>query len=164
MTLTLNPYLSFRGQARAALERYAEIFGGTLSLMPFGDLPGSAGPEDASLIMHGQVDGIAGGLTLMAADVPTGTEVTVGDDLAIALTGDDEETLRRWWEGLIEGGIVEVPLAMAPWGDWFGQVTDRFGGRWMVSIATPVDTATPVDSGEAAAGGAAAERSAADDG
>ncbi|WP_340637939.1 hypothetical protein [Sanguibacter massiliensis] len=47
MTLALNPYLSFRGQARDALERYAEIFGGTLSLMTFGDMPGHASPEEA---------------------------------------------------------------------------------------------------------------------
>lgn len=137
MTLTLNPYLSFRGQAREALERYAEIFGGTLSLMTFGDMPGHASPEEADWVMHGQLDGIAGGLTLMASDTPSVMEYSVGSDVTTALTGDDEATLRSWWDGLADGGTVTLPLEQAPWGDWYGQVTDRFGARWMVNIAGP---------------------------
>ncbi|QIK83040.1 VOC family protein [Sanguibacter sp. HDW7] len=134
MTLTLNPYLSFRGTAREALEHYVRVFGGTLTLMPFGEMPGHASPEEAEWIMHGQIDGIAGGLTLMASDTPTSMDLTVGSDVTTALTGDDEETLRSWWDGLADGGTVTLPLEQAPWGDWYGQVTDRFGARWMVNI------------------------------
>ncbi len=33
----LSPYLSFRGDARAALEFYQDVFGGTLDLTTFGE-------------------------------------------------------------------------------------------------------------------------------
>jgi PhnB protein len=28
-----------------------------------------------------------------------------------------------------------MPLEQAPWGDSFGQLTDRYGTAWMVNIA-----------------------------
>ena len=38
MTSRLNPYLSFNGNAREAMEFYTSVFGGELNLTPFGDL------------------------------------------------------------------------------------------------------------------------------
>ena len=37
--------------------------------------------------------------------------------------------------GLAEGGRIDLPLEKAPWGDYFGQLTDKFGISWMVNIA-----------------------------
>ncbi|MGV9553223.1 VOC family protein, partial [Streptomyces ardesiacus] len=37
MTSRLNPYLSFDGDARQAMEFYEEVFGGTLALNTFGE-------------------------------------------------------------------------------------------------------------------------------
>jgi PhnB protein len=68
----------------------------------------------------------------MAADVPSSMEV--GPNGTISLSGDDEATLRGYWDGLTEGGTVTVPLEKAPWGDTFGMCTDRFGVDWMVNI------------------------------
>ena len=45
------------------------------------------------------------------------------------------EELRGYWEKLAEGGSVTMPLEVAPWGDAFGQLTDKFGVAWMVNIA-----------------------------
>ncbi len=39
--------------------------------------------------------------------------------------------------GSAEGGQVKEPLLAAPWGDTFGQLTDRFGVAWMFNIAGP---------------------------
>ena len=52
-----------------------------------------------------------------------------------SLSGDDDAGLRRYWDALSEGGTVTLPLEQAPWGDSFGQLTDRFGVNWMVNIA-----------------------------
>ncbi len=30
-----------------------------------------------------------------------------------------------------------MPLDQAPWGDYFGQLTDKFGVQWLVNIAGP---------------------------
>jgi PhnB protein len=56
--------------------------------------------------------------------------------VSLSLSGDDASTLTRWFEGLAEGGAVDVPLEKQVWGDTFGQVTDRYGLRWLVNIGS----------------------------
>jgi PhnB protein len=131
---TLNPYISFAGDARAAMERYREIFGGDLTLSTFGDF-GQAGTPIENLIMHGMLH-TPSGLTLMGADTPPGMDHQPGGAITISLSGDDEAELRTYWDGLSEGGAVTLPLERQMWGDLFGQCTDRFGVSWMVNIGT----------------------------
>ncbi|MFE8013287.1 VOC family protein [Streptomyces antibioticus] len=135
MASRLNPYLSFSGDARQAMEFYQEVFGGTLNLNTFGDF-GQAGAPEADKIMHGMLE-TPGGFTLMGADTPPGMEQTVGDNFSVSLSGDDDAELRGWWEKLSAGGTVSVPLEKQMWGDVFGMCKDRFGIPWMVNIAQP---------------------------
>ena len=53
----------------------------------------------------------------------------------MSLSGDDEETLTRYWTGLSDGATIIEELTKAPWGDSFGMLTDRFGVAWLVNIA-----------------------------
>ncbi|MEU3280372.1 VOC family protein [Streptomyces antibioticus] len=135
MASRLNPYLSFSGDARQAMEFYQEVFGGTLNLNTFGDF-GQAGTPEADKIMHGMLE-TPGGFTLMGADTPPGMEQTAGDNFSVSLSGDDDAELRGWWEKLSAGGTVSVPLEKQMWGDVFGMCKDRFGIPWMVNIAQP---------------------------
>ena len=134
MSVLLNPYLSFRGDARAAMEFYAGVFGGELSLSTFGEMHASEDPADQDRVMHGRLDG-PDGLVLMGSDAPSSMAVTPPSGFAVSLSGDDEAVLRGWWDALCDGGAVTLPLERAPWGDSFGMVTDRFGVDWMVDIA-----------------------------
>src|SRR6266550_3737308 len=61
----LNPYISFRDNARQAMEFYKDVFGGELKLNTFGEYgdPSAPGAEN---IMHGQLE-TDKGFTLMAA-------------------------------------------------------------------------------------------------
>ena len=84
--------------------------------------------------MHAQLETPAG-FTLMASDTAPGMgEVTTGSNFAVSLSGDDE-ALRGYWDGLADGGSVQMPLEKQMWGDEFGMLTDRFGIDWMVNIA-----------------------------
>jgi len=132
MASTLNPYIGFAGDARAAMERYQEVFGGELTLSTFGDF-GQAGTPIEHLIMHGMLH-TASGFTLMGADTPPGMDHQPGGAITISLSGDDEAELRGYWDGLSDGGTVTLPLERQMWGDLFGQCTDRFGVNWMVNI------------------------------
>lgn len=131
---TLNPYISFRGTAREAMEYYAALFGGELTLSTFRDfgMPGVA-DEELDLIMHGNL-AAPGGMTLMGADAPASMQVPAESYITISLSGDDDAELRRLWAGLADGGNVTMPLEVAPWGDAFGELSDRFGVKWMMNI------------------------------
>jgi PhnB protein len=133
MAMRLNPYLSFPGTAREAMEFYRDVFGGDLTASTFGELGGPESPEPDK-IMHSQLD-TDGGFTLMGSDTPPGQEHSPGTAYAVSLSGDDEADLRRYWEGLSDGGTVLVPLERQMWGDEFGMCADRFGVQWMVNIS-----------------------------
>ncbi|WP_369068484.1 VOC family protein [Kineococcus terrestris] len=141
MAHTLNPYLTFRGTAREALDAYRDVLGGELDVMTFaeGGMPVDVA-EEADWLMHGQLT-LPDGKVLMASDAPTGMPAPPMAGFAVALTtadADEVDTVLGWYRRLAEGGREDVPLAVAPWGDWFGQCTDRFGTPWMVD-AGPVD-------------------------
>jgi PhnB protein len=135
MQSKLNPYISFQGNAREAMEFYKNIFGGELTLSTFGEAGMSGHGVDPNGIMHAML--IAdNGITLMAADSPTGMrEFVAGTNMSISLSGDNKEELSDYYNKLIDGGKVEEPLAEAPWGDTFGMCIDKFGIFWMVNIA-----------------------------
>jgi PhnB protein len=135
VTSRLNPYISFGGDAREAMEFYNGIFGGTLTLSTFSEF-GAADAPEADKIMHGMLV-TDGGFALMGADTPPGMEHNPGDNIAVSLSGDDGDDLRGYWEKLSEGARVEVPLEKQMWGDEFGMCVDRFGITWMVNIVAP---------------------------
>jgi PhnB protein len=131
----LNPYISFRDNAREAMEFYRSVFGGELALSTFGEGGGAAaGSPDADKIMHAMLE-TDRGFTLMGADTPQGMEHSAGSAIAISLSGDDADELRRYWEKLSTAGSVTMPLEKQVWGDEFGMCTDQFGIGWMVNIA-----------------------------
>ena len=131
----LNPYISFAGDAREAMEFYKRVFGGMLALNTFGELGGQDAPSPDK-IMHGMLE-TDSGFTLMGADTPPGMEHKPGNNIAVSLSGDDADELRSYWEQLSEGGTVTIPLEKQVWGDEFGMCADRFGIAWMVNIGQP---------------------------
>jgi len=132
----LSPYLGFRDSARAALEFYAGLFSGELELTTFGEFGMGEDKAERALIMHGQLT-VDGEALLMASDTPKEMELPPASSTRLALFGgpEDEARLRGYWAALSEGGTIEMPLELAPWGDAFGQLTDRFGTPWFVNIA-----------------------------
>ena len=135
MSTKLNPYLGFRDTAKQAMEFYQSVFGGELTLSTFADFHASEDPAEQGKIMHGMLV-TESGLTLMGADTPNSMSYTPGDNYSVSLSGEDEDELRRFWEGLSAGGTITMPLERAPWGDFFGMCADKFGVSWLVNIAT----------------------------
>lgn len=128
----LNPYLSFRAEARQAMEFYKGVFGGTLKVNTFGEF-GSPEGADADKVMHAQLE-TDQGYTLMASDTPAGMEHNPGTNITVSLSGDDADTLRGYWDELSDGGTVTVPFEKQMWGDEFGSCIDKFGIPWMVNV------------------------------
>lgn len=131
----LNPYISFRDDAREAMEFYRSVFGGELTTSTFAELGASEDPSEGDKIMHSQLEA-PNGLVLMGADTPSQMEYDEGARISVSLSGDDEAELRGYYEKLSADGTVVMPLEQAPWGDHFGMCRDRFGVAWLVNIST----------------------------
>jgi len=135
MTSRLNPYLSFNGNARQAMEFYAGVFGGNLSLSTFAEF-GAKDSPDAKRIMHGMLETNAG-YTIMGADITGDMEYHPMAGCSVSLSGDDGDALRGYWEKLSASGTTTMPLQKQAWGDEFGMCVDEFGVSWLVDIAQP---------------------------
>ena len=134
MSSRLNPYLSFRDNAREAMEFYQGVFGGKLDLTTFKEFDVGADPADDDKIMHAMLEA-PNGMVLMGADTPMAMEYTPGNTISVSLSGDDEAELRGYYDKLKEGGTEVMPMEKAPWGDSFGMLKDRYGIDWLVNIS-----------------------------
>lgn len=133
MNTQLNPYLSFKDNARQAMEFYHGIFGGKLDVSTFGEFQATDDPSENDKVMHAMLT-TEKGLVFMASDTPNGMEFTPGTNFSMSLSGADEAELRGFFEALAEDGTITLPLDKAPWGDTFGMVKDKFGINWMIDI------------------------------
>ncbi len=134
MPSKLNPYISFKDNAKDAMEFYKEVFGGELTLSTFKEGGAPVEAVDADKIMHAQL--IAeNGITIMASDTPPGMAYNPGTNVSISLSGNDEQELKGYWDKLSQEANITMPLNKAPWGDTFGMLTDKFGIPWLVNIS-----------------------------
>jgi PhnB protein len=136
--VAINPHLNFNGDTKEAFDFYKSIFGGEFTaVMCYGEMPGCDGmpvtEADKEKIMHIALP-IGDGNILMAADtIESMGQVTAGNNFSISVSTENREEADKLFGGLSGGGEVEMPLADAFWGDYFGMLTDKFGIQWMVN-------------------------------
>lgn len=134
MPTILNPYLSFKDNARDAMNFYQSVLGGDLTVSTFDDFHAAQDESEGPLVMHSMLT-TPTGITLMASDTPERMEYRPGTNFSISLSGDDEEELRGYWDKLTDGATITMPLEKAMWGDTFGMLVDKFGISWLVNVA-----------------------------
>lgn len=139
MSIKLTSYINLNGSAKQAVEFYQSIFGGKVESDTFGEFDEKSGgampvaEEDKDKIMHATLTGEY--VELMVSDIPsTWPKTPNGSNIVLALNGDDEDVIRGYWDKLAQDGKIDQPLEKAPWGDYFGSLTDKFGISWMVDI------------------------------
>ena len=139
MKITFNPYIHFNdGKAEEAVKFYQGIFGGDLTINRFGDF-GTPDVADnlKNQIMH--ADLTTDDFRLMVSDTGPMGGVKEGDNVAISISGDNEDKLTKYFSELSRGGKVTVPLQMHPWGATFGMLSDKFGINWLINISKKED-------------------------
>jgi PhnB protein len=128
----IAPYINFQGRAREAFEFYHAILGGSLSLFAFDPASGAmkaAGPGDP--IGHGRL--VAGAVRIFGSDGNPAYPATLGDTIALNVTGSDRDGLTKVFAALAEGGTIGMPLTDAAWGT-AGWLKDRFDINWNIDI------------------------------
>lgn len=131
----LSPYIAFAGDAADALRFYAEVFGGNPLLETYGAYQASEDPRDQERVLYGVLRS-PDGFVIRVTDVTAEQSVTPGDNHFLCLNGDDEDLLRRCWDGLSKGATIVKPLEVSPWGDAYGKLVDRHGVTWQVNIGS----------------------------
>ena len=135
---TVNPYLNFNGNTEEAFNFYKSVFGGDFqAVLRFKDNPqcGEMAEIDKERIMHIALP-IGNGTILMATDSleSLGQKLTVGNNFYICLSPETKEEADRLFNGLSEGGKIEMPIQDMFWGAYWGSFTDKFGVQWMINF------------------------------
>jgi PhnB protein len=136
MQTQLNPYLSFKDNAREAMEFYQTVFGGKLTINTFKEFNASQDPSEDDKVMHSMLEA-ENGITFMASDTPDRMGYQTGINYSMSLSGDNAAELQGYFKQLLSGGTATMPLEKAPWGDTFGMLVDKFGVPWLVNITGP---------------------------
>ena len=130
---TLTPYLYFRGACEEALGFYDACgLGRIMTLMryagtPMADRDGGAWREK---VLHAKFEG--DDLSFYASDGPD-SEPMKGCALLLELGSRDQAA--ALFERLSESGRRTVPFSRQFWGDWYGNLTDRFGVQWAINCS-----------------------------
>lgn len=131
--MQIAPYLFFNGDARAAITRYAEIFGIDMpEIMTMRDgPPGLPVPDDRmDWVMHCTMMLPGGGMLMMSDDFMGDSPAMAGTSVQLNFpTAAEAKTV---FDALAEGGDVRMQWEPTFWSAGFGALTDRFGIRWMV--------------------------------
>ncbi len=136
----VNPYLIFNGNCDEVFEFYKSVFGGEFTgKMRFKDMASEEMPipeHEHDKIMHVALP--IGNTILMGSDsMESSGAVKDGNNFSVAITPDSKEEADRIFNGLSDGGKQTMPMDDAPWGAYFGMLTDKFGINWMVNYNYP---------------------------
>lgn len=135
--MQVQPYLSFYGQAEAALKFYEKALGAkTMFMMRFKDAPPNPDypvtPEVADKIMHAIFT--IGDSMLMCSDGDCRNTSGTHSGYALSLNPATVDEGKKLFDALAEDGNVTMPFQKTFWALGFGMVKDRFGVQWMVNV------------------------------
>lgn len=134
---SIHPYVHFNGNAEEAFNFYKSVFGGDFtSIVRFKDMNFEGAPnneKEAEKIMHIALP-IGPHHLLIGSDTPEqlGRHSEKETRSKIYVSTDSKEEAERVFNGLSQGGEIEMPMETSPWDTYFGMFRDRFGIEWMV--------------------------------
>jgi PhnB protein len=139
MSIETTTHLNFDGDARAALDFYASVFGGEVTAATYGQMGALDDPAWADRIVFGQIS-TPEGFRVMAFDVWPGQPYDQGSNaFYVFVHGDDATEIERYWAALSEGAEIRQPLEPSAWAPLAGQLRDKFGVVWQLDVAAPTE-------------------------
>ncbi|MBK8721807.1 MAG: VOC family protein [Saprospiraceae bacterium] len=135
----INPYIHFNGNAEEAFLFYKSVFGGEFAMISrFKDMSIPESPmseKEAEKIMHIALP-IGNHSILMGSDTPEfmGKHNENETRSKISISAESKTEADHIFNGLSEGGTIEMPIEESPWGSYFGMFRDKFGIEWMIDF------------------------------
>jgi PhnB protein len=132
----INTWINFNGNAEEAFTFYKSVFGGEFGkIVRFRDIASAEFPvseKEAQKIMRITLP--IGKNMLIANDVPEvlGRVNENENRSKISVSAQSKEEAEKLFQGLSEGGEVEMPMADSPWGSYFGMFRDKYGIEWVI--------------------------------
>jgi PhnB protein len=130
--MQLSNYLFFTTRCEQALDFYTACgLGRMTDVLRYG-VDGMPVHNEAmrGRIMHAKFEGP--GILFFASDNDDAEPMRGSSHI---LQMDDRTLTEQLFARLAVGGQVSTPLAMQPWGDYYGKLTDRFGVQWMLNCS-----------------------------
>ena len=134
----LQPYLHFNGRCEEAIKFYGKVLGAEVTFMmrykenPDPQSKAGMSPGMEEKIMHSNVQ--MRDTQIMMSDGRCDGEFPKFDGVSMTLNVEPGEA-ETIFNGLSEGGRVEVPLCETFFADKFGMVADKFGVSWLILAA-----------------------------
>lgn len=131
--MTITPYINLSGNAEEVLNFYQDIFGGTVEIMRWGEMPPDphmpVTEEWKDKIMHATLN-IKDGIRLFLSDSITDPTEKINTNIFIHIEFDSEDELRKTYTALSVEGTVNMPLEKQFWGAIYGDLIDKYGTGW----------------------------------
>lgn len=135
---SINPHINFNGNAEEAFNFYKSVFGGEFTkIIRFKDISSDEFPipeNEANKLMHIALP--IGQNFLFANDVMEimGRVNENENRSKISIVAESKEEAYKLFNGLSEGGQIEMPIEENPDGTYFAMFRDKFGIEWMVKF------------------------------
>ncbi|GAA0330871.1 VOC family protein [Bacillus carboniphilus] len=124
-----NPYLTFNGNAKEALEFYKQVLKGEITnLSTFGEADFPTPPEADHRIIHARFE--MGEQFFMVSDTFPNQTVEVGSNISLVLDFDSDAEIKEIYDHMVENGKILMELQDTFWGATYAKVQDPFGIIW----------------------------------
>ena len=122
MSNSIYPCLWFNGTAAEAAELYCSIF------------------PNAQLVQQNPMVTLwqCGGQTFMGLN--GGEQFAPNPSISFMVTCTTTEEAETYWNALLPGGNVLMPLDAYPWSERYGWLSDRFGVSWQIYSGNPAES------------------------
>jgi PhnB protein len=133
--MPFEPNLVFAGHAEEVLEHYRSALGGELTIVRFAGSPAAqyAPPGWGDKVLYGTLASPLGNIHAMDASPERAGQP--GGNIGLSIATSTEAQTDAIFAALSAGGNVLMPLEKTFWSPKFGMFTDKFGTRWMISLA-----------------------------
>jgi len=131
--MQIEMFINFDGNCREAVEFYAKVFKSEVhNLMTYGNAPPdpnyTPSEADRNRICYAGIP--MGGMVMMFMDMPSGSPLTIGDNINPTISVDSKDEVTRLFNELKDGGEVFMELQKTFYSEWYGMVKDKFGVIW----------------------------------